>query len=89
MPESFTTMRIYKSDKQKMRSLVPGTDHVAFHTVVSTLCTHPENKRSYVMAELPLPGQEALTADSERLHVGGFYCQACKTYVFRGTPAKA
>ena len=86
MPQmKFTTMRVYEKDKQTLLQLHSGAAHEAFHKIVASTCTHPEEKRSYVMADLPAIGEATIMSDAKHRRVGGFFCKACGLYIFRGT----
>ena len=81
--KSFTTIRVYESDKNVLLERYGGFTHEAFNKAISENCPHPEKSRQYVTANLPMPDQEALTSGSPRRTVrGGFFCSECGQYVF-------
>lgn len=78
-----TTIQVYKRDKQLLKDTFGGFEKEAFRKLLKNTCTHPEEKRSYVMAELPAAGDDAITEEGETRKVGGFLCTACGNYIFR------
>lgn len=85
MPQmKFTTMIVYEKDKETLLQIHGGAAHEAFHKIVINTCTHPEEKRSYVMADLPAIGETTITSGAKPRKVGGFYCAGCGLYIFRG-----
>lgn len=92
MADKFTTMRVYTGDLASLVSRFGKPNHDAFRKAVRTIkeaCNHPEDKRQYLTAELPLQGLGPMTADTERMSLGGFYCQECRMYIFRGLSVEA
>lgn len=87
MANELTTIRVYKKDKNTLLQKFNGPAHEAFRRAMAKTCTHPEEKRTYVMAELPTAGEEAITENGERRSIGGFYCKECHLYVFRQAAA--
>src|SRR5512147_1058914 len=83
MPQKpFTTIRVYDEDKEVLIDRYGGPAHEAFNKAMTETCPHPEESRSYVQANLPMPDQDAITSGSPRRAVGGFYCSVCDKYVF-------
>ncbi len=80
MPEKFTTIRVYEKDKDTLIERFGGPAHEAVHKAIDENCPHPEAKRRYMTANLPIANA------SQRRAVGGFHCEACGQYVFRNRP---
>ena len=80
MSESTTTILVYKSDRLLLEQRYGKPTHKALHELLAG-CKHPEAGRKYTTAMLPIG--EAFTEDQKQgRQVTGFYCPACKTYVF-------
>lgn len=83
MPEKFTTMQVYETDQEVLLDRYGKPAREALKKALSDNCPHPEEKRTYVVANLPAVGQEVMTTDTRRRAVGGFYCDECGQYVFK------
>ncbi len=88
MADDFTTMRVFVKDRELLLERYGGPTHEALRKAVDGCCPHPEDKRTYVVAALPKPGQEVMTSDKGRQNLGGFYCNDCGSYVFKLAPPK-
>ena len=74
----FTTMRVYEKDKKALMERFGGSAHEAFHKAIDE-CEHPEGRREYLTADLPIKG-----SDQAGIAVfGGFYCHICNRYIFK------
>lgn len=82
MATPYTTIRVYRKDKALLNKKFAGTDDKAFHELITKVCPHPEEKRQYVTAELPLQEDEAIMENRGGRIIGGFLCTDCKTYIF-------
>jgi hypothetical protein len=84
MPEQFTTIRIFAKDKPLLLKRFGAPSHEAVRKAIDENCPHPEEKRSYMTADLPIPTQEA----GKRHTLGGFYCAECGRFIFKAPTAK-
>jgi hypothetical protein len=84
MPDQFTTIRIYAKDKPLLLKRFGGPAHEAVHKAIDENCPHPEDRRSYMTADLPMPTNDI----SKRHTLGGFYCHECGRFVFKAPTGK-
>ena len=81
--EQFTTMRVYKGDLDALLGRLGKPQYQAFRLAVREMqCSHPEDQRQYITAELPQRGVIPFKRGGKVHSVAGFYCNACHFYIF-------
>lgn len=83
MSDHFTTIRVYEKDVETLVERYGKPTHKAVNQALIENCPHPEESRTYVTASLPMPEQDAITSESPRQRVGGFYCGECGKFIFK------
>ena len=77
------TIKVYDVDAAKLTRLYGGPQWRAFRLALAKAgCEHPE-PRTYTTALIRTDGMKSVNAGTQNtVQISGFYCHACRTYVF-------
>jgi len=83
MSEAFRNIRVFERDALRLERLHGKPMDRAFRLALAKAgCEHPE-PRTYTTALVRTDGMKSVNAGTQNtVQISGFYCHACRTYVF-------